>query len=272
MNKAPIRAAAGREATHATAGSPHLLSKFNIINAGVQLCAVYTSRRRTVEDFDLRFNRPEIWTMSAAFMLVGLVLAFDHGATKLDQAILLLFRNTGDVSDPIGPPWLEEMARDLTALGSYAVVSIVSGAVVIYLLLARQRAAAFWISAAVGGGILLSNLLKFAIERPRPDFVPHAARVFTTSFPSGHATLSAIIYLTLGVFLARLHDSFYFKVYFFCLAIFLMVAVGISRIYLGVHYPTDILAGWCVGAAWAGFCSTIFRWLQCQGHVGPPPS
>lgn len=143
-------------------------------------------------------------------------------------------------------------------------------AVVIYLLMTQERAAALWVAAAVGGGVLPSNLLKFTFERPRPDLVPHVAHVFTTSFPSGHATLSAITYLTMGALLASLHDSFRFKVYFISLAILLTVAVGISRIYLGVHYPTDVLAGWCVGAAWAAFCWTIFRWLQRQGQVEPP--
>ena len=226
----------------------------------------------------MRFDRPEIWTLAAVFAIAGLILAFGHiaeevfegDATKFDQTMLLLFRNASDVSDPIGPPWMEEMARDITALGSYAVLSVVFCAVVIYLLMARQRAAALWVAAAVGGGVLLSNLLKFTFERPRPDLVPHAVRVFTTSFPSGHATLSAITYLTLGALLAGLHDSSHFKLYFISLAILLTVAVGISRIYLGVHYPTDVLAGWCIGAAWAAFCWTIFRWLQRQGQVEPP--
>jgi undecaprenyl-diphosphatase len=226
----------------------------------------------------MRFDRPEIWTLAAIFTIAGLILAFGHiaeevfegDATKFDQTILLLFRNASDVSDPIGPPWMEEMARDITALGSYAVLSVVFFAVVIYLLMTHQRAAALWVAAAVGGGVLLSNLLKFTFERPRPDLVPHAARVFTTSFPSGHATVSAITYLTLGALLAGLHDSFRFKVYFISLAILLTVAVGISRIYLGVHYPTDVLAGWCIGAVWAAFCWTIFRWLQRQGRAEPP--
>jgi undecaprenyl-diphosphatase len=226
----------------------------------------------------MRFDQPEIWTLTAVFTIAGLVLAFGHiaevilegNATKFDQTIFLFFRNASDVSDPIGPPWMEEMARDVTALGSYAILSVVSCAVIIYLFMARQRTAAFWVLAAVGGGVVLSNLLKFTFERPRPDLVPHAVRVFTTSFPSGHATLSAITYLTLGALLASLHDSVRFKVYFLSLAILLTVSVGISRIYLGVHYPTDVLAGWCIGAAWAAFCWTIFRGLQRQGRVEQP--
>ena len=228
----------------------------------------------------MRSYRPEVWTLMTVLAIAGLVLAFGHiaeevlegDATKFDRTLLFFFRNVNDVSDPIGPPWVEEMARDITALGSYAVLSVVVCAVTIYLLMAGQRAAAFWILAAVVGGVLLSNVLKLAFERPRPDIVPFAARVFTTSFPSGHATLSAITYLTLGALLAGLHKSLRFKLYFLGLAILLTIAVGISRIYLGVHYPTDVLAGWCIGAAWAAFCWSIFNWLQNRGRIEPPAS
>jgi undecaprenyl-diphosphatase len=226
----------------------------------------------------MRLYRPEIWILAAVLVIAGLVLAFGHiaeealegDATKFDQTILLFFRNASDLADPIGPPWLEEAARDLTALGSYTVLGIVVSAVVVYLFMAGQRTAALWVLAAVVGGVLLSNLLKFTFERPRPDLVPHVVRVFTSGFPSGHATLSAITYLTLGALLAGLHSSIRFKIYFLGLAILLTVAVGVSRIYLGVHYPTDVLAGWCIGAAWAALCWTIFRGLQRYGQIAPP--
>jgi undecaprenyl-diphosphatase len=224
----------------------------------------------------MRFDRPEVWMLTTIFAIGGLVLAFGHiaeevlegGTTSFDQTILLFFHKADDLANPIGPPWVEEMARDITALGSYAVLSIVVCVVIIYLLMTNQRAVAFWILAAVGGGVLLSNVLKLVYERPRPDLVLHATRVFTTSFPSGHATLSAITYLTLGTFLANLHSSPRLKVFFLGLAIFLTIAVGISRIYLGVHYPTDVLAGWCIGAAWAAFCWSIFNWLQVARPSG----
>jgi len=167
-------------------------------------------------------GRPEIRILISLFVIAGLILTFGHIAeeviegdsAKFDQTVVLLFRHANDLSNAIGPPWMEEMARDITALGSYAVLIIITGAVLLYLLLAHRRSAALWVSLAFLGGVLLSNLLKLAYERPRPDFVSHAARVFTSSFPSGHATLSAITYLTLGALLAGLHESFWFKVYF----------------------------------------------------------
>src|SRR4029077_14481647 len=125
----------------------------------------------------MRFDRPEVWTLAAVFAIATLVLALGHiaaemlegDATKFDERILLFFRSANDVSDPVGPPWMEEMARDITALGSYAVLSIVVFAVVFYLLMAHQRAAAFWILAAVCGGVILNNLRKLVFERPGRD-------------------------------------------------------------------------------------------------------
>ena len=103
----------------------------------------------------------------------------------------------------------------------------------------------------------------------RPELVAPLARVFTSSFPSGHATLAAVTYLTLGALLASLHSSRRLKFYFIGLAVILTVAIGLSRVYLGVHYPTDVLAGWCIGAAWAALCWTLARWLQQLGKIEP---
>ena len=144
--------------------------------------------------------------LTTVFAIAGLLLAFGHiaeevlegDATKFDQTILFFFRSANDLSDPIGPPWIEEMARDISALGQLCRSQrrlLRGGHLSLH---GPERAAAFWVIAAVGGGVLLSNLLKLVYERPRPELVPHAARVFTTSFPSGHATLSASTYLTLG--------------------------------------------------------------------------
>ncbi len=183
---------------------------------------------------------------------------------------MLALRNSANPSVPIGPAWLQEAARDITSLGSIIVLGIITFSVVGYLFLAGKPAVAWLMLIAVLGGVVLNTFLKFAFARPRPDFVSHAARVFTTSFPSGHATLSAITYLTMGALLARTHPFFTISLYFMSLAIFLTVLIGVSRIYLGVHYPTDILGGWCIGTAWAMVCWVLMAWLQNAGQVEPP--
>lgn len=222
-------------------------------------------------------NRPELWLLGGVFLAGLLFLAFGQIAeevaegetTWFDEKVLLALRAPGDLGDPLGPAWLEEAARDITALGSNPVLGIVVIAAIAYLLLMKRSGAALWVFASVVGGLLLSSVLKEAFARPRPDLVAHAAQVFTPSFPSGHATLSAVTYLTLGALLASMHDSRRLKVFFLGLAIFITVAVGLTRIYLGVHYPTDVLAGWCLGAAWAAICWTVFHWLQKRGAVRP---
>jgi undecaprenyl-diphosphatase len=184
-----------------------------------------------------------------------------------DRTILLALRNPNDLADPVGPPWLEEVGRDFTALGGHGVLTFVTLATLAYLVMTRKRHAALLVIAAIGGGMLLSTLLKFGFSRPRPDLVPHAARVYTASFPSGHAMLSAVTYLTLGALLARVQPQRRVKAFLIGLAVILTVLVGISRVYLGVHWPSDVLAGWCIGAAWASLCWFVALQLQRQGQV-----
>src|SRR5258708_20287252 len=171
-----------------------------------------------------------------------------------DRKLLLALRQAGNPGVPIGPPWLPEAARDISALGSTIVLGILLLAVVGYLLLTRRRAAAWLMLGAVSSGVALNSLLKFSFARPRPDLVVPAVRVFTASFPSGHSTMSAITYLTLGALLARTHSEIPVRIYFMTLARMLTVLVGLSRIYLGFHYPTDVLSGWWIRTACALGC------------------
>lgn len=194
-----------------------------------------------------------------------------EGDTRaFDEFILLAFRNKADLSDAIGPRWMEEMMRDFTALGGVGVLTAITLIVVGFLILRKKRHAAWMVALSVAGGTLVSNLLKWGFARPRPDLVPHATLVYTQSFPSGHAMLSAVVYLTLGALLARSQEDTHVKIYFLTVATALTLIVGISRIYLGVHWPTDVLAGWALGAGWAFFCWLIMLWLQGAGKVEPP--
>jgi undecaprenyl-diphosphatase len=183
-----------------------------------------------------------------------------------DERILLAMRSP-DTHEPVGPAWLEEVARDITALGSMAVQALLAGAVVGYLIIQRRFHTAVVFVIAIGGGIVLASLLKLGFSRPRPDLVSHGMQVFTASFPSGHSMTSAVTYLTLGALLARIHPTAAKKAYIIALAMGIVIAVGLSRIYLGVHWPTDVLAGWTAGAAWAIACWVATRWLQRRGQV-----
>jgi undecaprenyl-diphosphatase len=224
-------------------------------------------------------GRGELWLLAALAGSAALLLGFAgiadevlEGDTEtLDTALLDLLR--GPDGAPFGPGWLTEAIRDLTALGSYSVLGLMVVGALGYLLLIGKRVMALLVLIAVIGGSLVSSILKELFSRPRPDLA-HAAEVFTASFPSGHALVSTVTYLTLGVLLARVQRSGRVRVYIIGMAVLLALVVGLSRLYLGVHYPTDVLAGWCLGAAWAGLCLVGAAWLQRRGAAeqpGPEP-
>ncbi|MBZ9772957.1 phosphatase PAP2 family protein [Mesorhizobium sp. CO1-1-8] len=184
-----------------------------------------------------------------------------------DTEILLAFRQAGRPDSPIGPLWLQGAMRDITSLGSGSVLVLIVTAVIVYLLLIRRPATALFIFVAVAGGQVLSSLLKAGIDRPRPELVSHLVNETTLSFPSGHAMLSAVTYLTLGALAARFLPGRTTKIYVLSLAVLTTLLVGISRIYLGVHWPSDVLAGWCAGFVWAMLCWLSARvWQRWRGQ------
>jgi len=184
-----------------------------------------------------------------------------------DSLLLLKFRNPSDLSDPLGPKWIEELFRDFTSLGGPGVLTLVTLAAVGFLALERKFTYVVLLLGAVGGGVFLVSLLKLGFDRPRPDLVAHGAHAYMSSFPSGHSKLSAVTYLTIGGLLARLSPRPWMRTYMFLLAMMLTFLVGISRVYLGVHWPTDVLAGWAVGAAWALFCWLLAGWIQRHSQL-----
>lgn len=191
-----------------------------------------------------------------------------EGETRsFDERVLLALRNPADRADPLGPPWVEETERDFTALGGVAVMALLTLGVAGFLLLDRKNRAAVLVLVAVGGGLLLSSVLKHGFERPRPDLVPHGSYVYTSSFPSGHSTMAAATYLTLGALLARVQARRRIKVFLLGFAILITLLVGVSRVYLAVHWPTDVLAGWTLGGLWALICWLAARQLQRRGQV-----
>ncbi len=192
-------------------------------------------------------------------LLTGEVLDGETGA--FDRRVLMWFRNPADLSDPIGPESLEVVMRDITALGGVLVLGILCTSVVGYFFLIGKRRPAIFIGLSVLSGTLLNTLLKELISRPRPDIVPHGTDAALSSFPSGHTMMSTVVYLTLGALLAYSTDSGRLKLYVLFWSVALAGIVGISRLYLGVHWPTDILAGWICGATWALFCLLCRRVL-----------
>jgi len=185
-----------------------------------------------------------------------------EGDTRgFDQSVLLWFRNKADLSDPIGPQWLEVVVRDITALGGLLILGLLTIAACGYLWLTQRHKLALFVAVSIPAGSLLNTLLKEYFTRPRPDIVPHGTGAALSSFPSGHAMMSAIVFLTLGALLSLSTENTRIKIYILFWSVFLTVIVGISRVYLGVHWPTDIIAGWIAGGTWAVLCLLVGHWL-----------
>jgi undecaprenyl-diphosphatase len=183
---------------------------------------------------------------------------------RFDEAVLLAMREPGNTADPLGPPRVEEMARDLTALGGFTILTGVTlVAVGVTPFAGRRRLALLGVTAIIAGTGLMS-LLKQGFDRPRPALVEHGTLVHNASFPSGHSMMAAMIYLTLGILLARTQPKKRVRAFIVIISMILTLLVGISRIYLGVHWPTDVAAGWMLGGAWA-----LLFWLVAM-RVDPP--
>lgn len=174
-----------------------------------------------------------------------------------------------DSAQPIGPRWLQHVGLDISALGGAAVLTLMTVLVIGYLLLQGRYHATIFLLVAAVGGMMLNKSLKVYFGRERPDIVPHLSEVSSASYPSGHSMISSIIYLTLGVMMARSVKSRRLRVYFVSTALGLTFLIGLSRIYLGVHYPTDVVAGWAAGTAYAIVCALVSYWLQRRGTVEP---
>jgi len=183
-------------------------------------------------------------------------------AQTFDRRVLMSMRQPdGSLR---GSAAFQEAARDVTALGSVTLLGLLTVITAGFLALDGKRHMAFFTCGSVLGGMVLTSILKDVFQRPRPDLVPHAAYASGASFPSGHSMMAAVTYLTLGALLARSQPRKALKAYALLLASLLTVMVGVSRVYLGVHWPTDVLAGWTAGAVWALLCWLAARWLQLR--------
>ncbi|MCV2883804.1 phosphatase PAP2 family protein [Aestuariibacter sp. AA17] len=203
-----------------------------------------------------------VFAILASFVLSQNQLHFD-------REILLLFRESTNLSDPIGAKWVEELMRDITSLGGVGLLTFFTLTAFFYLQLIKRSRFAWYVLLAIILGTATSFALKYGFERPRPDLVPHGSHVYTHSFPSGHSLMSAMVYFTLAGLLSRTMKRKRIKTFFYAVATIITLSVGISRVYLGVHWPTDVLAGWSIGLAWAILALLMSLFLQQKGFFKP---
>ena len=181
---------------------------------------------------------------------------------NFDETLLLSLRVQGDPATPLGPRWLQETALEVTAIGGFPLIILTLAAVTGFFLVTRRYGAAIYAVLSVGSGALLSQMLKQYYARPRPDLVDHLDAVHTASFPSGHALVTTVAYLTLAAIVIGYLETRRARAYVLTIAVLVAVMVGVSRVYLGVHWPSDVAAGWALGAAWASFSWLIMHLLQ----------
>lgn len=219
------------------------------------------------------FARAEVLLLAGLALIAGAILTFveiagdmaEEDGRAFDWAVLKFTHpDAARPSDPLGPAWLDHAVVDFSALGSVTILLTLVIAACGYLLLRRRALEAVLLLLASGGGLAISQTLKGLFERDRPPEIYRAAEVLNQSFPSGHAMLSAVVYLTLGAMLARAEPSWRIRLYILTLAILIALGVGLTRILLGVHWASDVLAGWCAGAAWATICWLLDRWIRTR--------
>jgi undecaprenyl-diphosphatase len=203
----------------------------------------------------------------------------EQDTQAFDEAVLRALRRPDAPGRTRGPLWVAESARDVTALGGMSVLTLLVLAVCGFLVLVRRWRTLALVLGATLGGFGVNVLLKGLVSRPRPSVVPHLMTVYSESFPSGHAMLSAIVYLTLGALLSQLVHKRWLQVYLMTVALALTGLVGFTRLLLGVHYPTDVLGGWMAGLGWALLWGLVARVARRQspglreearGETAPP--
>jgi len=210
-------------------------------------------------------SRPEVRVLTVGLGAVLALAGFAALAAEvregdvfaIDRTVLLALRMPGHPGIGIGPRWLQESVRDISALGGFTVLTLVTILSALFLFLHRRRAQAIVFLASVVTAQVAAEVLKGWIDRPRPMLVPHNDLVYSASFPSGHAVMTPVVYFTLAVVVADLEPRRGLKAILPVCSGLLVLAVGISRVYLGVHWPTDVLAGWALGLAIALTASVV---------------
>jgi undecaprenyl-diphosphatase len=218
--------------------------------------------------------RREIGVVAALLVAAAGLLGFlsvadavtDNHTRAFDMGVLMMLRTPGDIATPIGPAWLKQAAMDITSLGSVIdltlIVLVVAG---LFLALRRWREALLLVAAG-GSGLIVVDIVKILVGRQRPPLAMHVVQVANASFPSGHAMLSAIVYLSLATLAGHFAGRRRVRIYALGAGFAATVIVGVSRVYLGVHWPTDVIGGWALGAAWAMVWWLITWFLEHRHH------
>ncbi|RYY26032.1 MAG: phosphatase PAP2 family protein [Sphingomonadales bacterium] len=229
--------------------------------AGMDEPTIITGPERSVSS---RIPWP-ILAASACAALLLLILWLGHelvegDGASLDRAIMLAMRVPGQSDTPIGPSWLPSAMRDVTALGSATVLTFVVAATAIFLALKqRMRSVALVLTATILGSLVVT-VIKALVSRARPDLIDRLMVEVSHSFPSGHAANSAIVYLTLATLLFPVMPDRRMRGFVLGVALLLTGAIGISRVYIGVHWPSDVVAGWVFGGSWA----MLWWWIELR--------
>lgn len=204
------------------------------------------------------------------WLFIGVAGVISHEThLETEARFMRMLRSAGNPAEPAGPLWLVEVGRDISALGGATVVILLSSLAIGFLALRRRWGSVALVVVTVAGGYLLSSALKRSFDRERPDIVPHLSLVHTASFPSGHSMVSSLVYLSMGALLAQATGRRREKIYFVSAAVLLTFLIGVSRVFLGVHYPTDVLAGWSAGTAWAMGCWLAAWWFRRRRPARP---
>lgn len=224
----------------------------------------------SLKNFITNYSSREIKILINLFILVTALLVFIYVAKevasgdtqKIDKLVLEYLRDNAEMKLPIGPTWFTAAMTDITALGGATIILMITAAVSLYLMIQKKYEYMWLILIATVGGALISFGLKELFARERPPLIFHLLTVKSMSFPSGHAMMSSVVYLTQGALLAKVQPNKNLRVCILLIVIFLVFLIGISRVYLGFHYPSDVLAGWSVGFAWASLCWLVVIYLQ----------